>query len=305
MQINNLLETAFKGLIVAALVRAFTGTTPNLQTFQPPSPTTNQQQERRDTPITPGNHRRTMRTPTPSNFKLLATGPKGTTDINASYADSNGNTIVDPEDRGYFAPASTTKIFVAAAAVEAYGGTESLEKLLTPTLVVSDNQTANQLIRKVGGLDRLNQILRNKGFKNTYFSRYYNDTNFGRIEKCNEEGRPGNCTTAGELIAALKGLREGKIFNLKKSDRQWLLDTMGLTPRQAGYDKPDNWDRFANLEGPQKSGLSLTGHWYSTIGYSAKHKTYYVATLEVPKGTSEQEAIAQLNQLTKENINDN
>ena len=306
MQINNLLETAFKGFIVAALVQAFTGTTPAFTgTTQLPSPpTASQQQKREETPIIPGGHRHTMK-PTPSNFTFLATGPRGTTDINASYADSNGNNIVDREDRGYFAPASTTKIFVAAVAAEVYGGTQSLETLLTPTLVISDNRTANQLIRKVGGLDKLNQILKDKGFKNTYFSRYYNDANFGRIQKCSEEGLPGNCTTAGELIAALKGLREGKIFDIKESDRQWLLDTMRLTPRQAGYPQPDNYNRFANLEGPQKSGLSLTGEWYSTVGYSAEHKTYYVAALKVPKGTPEQEAIAQLNQLTKENINGN
>jgi len=226
-------------------------------------------------------------TPLPWHGKLLILRGDRTLNINAEYRDSNRNGIMDGEDAGWFAPGSTVKVAIALAAIEVNGGRDGIESQLKAALVVSDNRAANQLIERVGGIEALNQILETRGFQHLIVGRFMGEE-IGSDPRCSERGRPGNCASASDLIRSLKAVAEGGIFQIGDRDREWLLDVLSATPRELGFDKPDDYCRFLRMPGPQKCGISpFPPQQYSNLSYSPEYDAYIFIVVEPPPGTDD------------------
>lgn len=215
-------------------------------------------------------------------------------DVEATYADTDNSGTMNPTDVGWIAPGSTIKVLVALAAIEQRGDRSSLEQDLELALVVSDNQAANRLIDAAGGIDRLNAILRERGFPHTIIGRKFGSSE-GTLSICQEINRPGNCSDAVDLLRSLMAITEGGVFNITDSDRDWLMAIMSMTPREAGYDLPDNHCRLFLYPGIQKCGVSpFSPQQYSNIAYLPDSDTYAFASVTPPPGTSDDEIAIQL-----------
>lgn len=163
---------------------------------------------------------------------------------------SDRKSIQSPSDRGFFNPASTVKVSLAALALEKLNrlgfsreseyqiaGTSSWYRIdddIRRALVLSDNEAANRLILWVG-FDSINQQLKQKGVKNLTINRLMlnrrtlvNSPAFNlrhdRLitqstqtvsikSSCYEtESQIGNCATAIGLVGVLNRLVQPEYF---------------------------------------------------------------------------------------------
>lgn len=105
---------------------------------------------------------------------------------NSSYEDTNRNGVQDKSDKGFFNPASTVKVSVAALSLEKlnkigltreseYRMTESsnwfrIDEDIRRSLVISDNDATNRLILWLG-FDYINHTLESKGLTHLVIDR--------------------------------------------------------------------------------------------------------------------------------------
>lgn len=172
--------------------------------------------------------------------------------FNSTYQDSNQNGVQDPDDFGFFNPASTVKVAIAALVLESLSqqhftrqaeyrivGTSrwhSFEEDIRRALIISDNEAANRLILWLG-FDEINQRLANKGLSfivinrlmldkgtlipSTAFEMRFEDKITQQPEKpvtiqasCYETDRKvGNCASADDLLQSLMRLNQPDYFN--------------------------------------------------------------------------------------------
>jgi hypothetical protein len=220
---------------------------------------------------------------------LVMRGESVLLDQRATYVDSNSDGVMDPADKGWFAPGSTVKIAIALAAIANDGGRGNIARDLTSMLVVSDNAATNRLIDRIGGPVVLTRKLRAAGYRRLTIGRpMLGDV--GELPECEEaSGRLGNCASARELLKSLRAVVEGgkEAMGVSKNDRLWLARLLAQTPRQAGYAQADDFCRFARRSGLQKCGISPWSpqHW-SNIGYFPSEAAYVFVTVVPPAGTA-------------------
>lgn len=140
-------------------------------------------------------------------------------------------------------------------------------------LVVSDNDATNRLIRFLGfkniasrakllGLSHfeINRLMMSKGpavaspsytvvsAGVSYVVPVKNAPPSTDIVRCRETDTiKGNCASANDLLRSLRlvldnGIRNG--LDLASEDRLWISSVMGSTPKQRGFNEPDDYCRF-------------------------------------------------------------
>jgi hypothetical protein len=186
-------------------------------------------------------------TPSPGSFKQYSYG--------TDYQDRNGNGLQDPEDAGFFNPASTVKVALAALALEklqrldlprdtAYraAGSQQWQRIdadIRRALVISDNEATNRLVLWLG-FDPIQQTLRRKGLEHLAINRLMLskagpvtspafDLRAGNQLKAQEPqsvsvpltcqeavGQVGNCATAADLVGVLMRLVQPEAFRAEQ-----------------------------------------------------------------------------------------
>lgn len=161
---------------------------------------------------------------------------------NSDYRDSNSNGVQDDQDEGFFNPASTVKVSIAALVLEKlnYLGVErgaeyrelgskqwySIFSDLEAALVISSNEATNRLILFLG-FDFIRESLRSKGFENLSINRLMLDQGThlsspafeikydgsiifqppqeaaSKIECFEAKDRIGNCASAADLVGVM------------------------------------------------------------------------------------------------------
>jgi len=140
-------------------------------------------------------------------------------------------------------------------------------------LVVSDNDATNRLIRflgfkKIGSRAKLlglshfeiNRLMMSKGPAVaspaytvvsggvSYVVPVKNAPPSTDIIRCRETNMiKGNCASANDLLRSLRLVLDNGISNgleLAPEDRQWVSSVMGSTPKQRGFNEPDDYCRF-------------------------------------------------------------
>ena len=266
------------------------------------------------------------------------------------YQDSNNNNILDEQDQGFFNPASTVKVAIAALALEKLNalGVERdteyrivnesnwyrIDEDIRLSIVISDNDAANRLILWLG-FDYIKSTLANKGLDNlaverlmldrgtlvdspAFEMRFNNQKKYQQPKSvsikpsCYEKDeRVGNCATASNLVEALIRIVQPEYFSnderfrMTQSDRMWLQEIMMHTPREEGFELPDNYcrflteveRRFSSQSGRMlsKCGVALFSNTYvdtSLIETDDGHK-YYVAFAVSPTRRLDEETILQ------------
>jgi hypothetical protein len=190
------------------------------------------------------------------NSKLLITKVNSKTNKIQSYSqqsdyrDENQNGIQDPSDAGFFNPASTVKIAIAALALEQLqqqgfdrmaeyrtvgGSWYTFADDIARSVVISDNDSTNRLMLWLG-FDRIHQHLQAKGLNQIAINRLMLDRGTltpspafemranGKVTtqpaqavtikpSCYEtEQRIGNCATAADLIGVLRRIVQPQAF---------------------------------------------------------------------------------------------
>lgn len=144
-------------------------------------------------------------------------------------------------------PASTLKLPIAALAIIRQTGLNpNLQQLIQQALVISDNPAANQLITLAGGIGQINQDLQRID-SSLKLSR-----NFG-------ESGPNHRGTTVAMAKMLKEFLdpESSVFaGLTDQQRDWILQEMAKTPREAGFSGDDDHCRFSEIHTVQKCGVS-------------------------------------------------
>ena len=199
-----------------------------------------------------------------------------------------GNQIIEYGDVGAIVdPASTLKVPIAAWAIARQGGiSEALRSTLTAALVVSDNETANELVRLAGGIEAVNRLLVSEIAPDVHLSRLF--------------GRPGDSHRAtlrsmGRFLPGLLNPDLGMYPGLSQGDRQWLGRLLSQTPAQAGFNRPDDWCRFSRRPGLQKCGVSAgTPTELSLIAHFSDLDTSVAISMTRVSGASEDEVIAAI-----------
>jgi len=172
-------------------------------------------------------------------------------DYKALYQDINRNNIQDESDQGFFNPASTVKVSIAALVLEKINTTGltrdseyrvagssdwfSIDDDIRRSLVVSDNDATNRLILWLG-FDQINHDLKNKGLGHLVINRLM--LNQGTLIKsppfeirlgnklirqssksvsvrvaCYETvSQVGNCATASDLVEVLIRIVQPEYF---------------------------------------------------------------------------------------------
>lgn len=231
---------------------------------------------------------------------LVVDGAGHSESYGATYADSNDNDAFDPADAGSFAPGSTIKVAIALAALEVNGGRQGIEDSVVRALVLSDNGAANTLLDVAGGPGAVTTMLQRKGITPFVIGRYLGSEE-GDDGRCIEADRPGNCAGAAALITSLRGAVEPGWFAISEADRTWLLDVLGSTPRDRGFDEPDSYCRYVTRPGLQKCGVSpFAPQHFSNLAYFPDRGLYVLAVVRPPQGTPEDAAAAEIDSMTRQ-----
>lgn len=215
----------------------------------------------------------------------------------------------------------------------------SFESDLEEALVISSNEATNRLILFLG-FDYLNKTIQSKGLSQFSVNRLMLDKGTltespsfeirnqdktvvqPRLESSLEAGcfeideKIGNCASAENLAEILARIVQPHIFNdeenfkINEEDRAWLLETMGKTPRQLGFDQEDEFCRFLqslnNLYPPgikvllSKCGVGLFSHSFvdtSFIETNEDEKYYTVVAISPPKDISRSQAATWMSEL--------
>jgi hypothetical protein len=94
--------------------------------------------------------------------------------------------------------------------------------------------------------------------------------------RCEEAlGKIGNCASQEVLLNVflkLNDLSQDKSFDIRTSDRNWLFGVMSKTPKELGYDYPDDWNRF--LQSKQDLLVGPRGRLISKGGVALWSKTW-------------------------------
>jgi hypothetical protein len=94
--------------------------------------------------------------------------------------------------------------------------------------------------------------------------------------RCEEApGKSGNCSSQADLLNILLLLAHPTAkngFDIRESDRFWLLNIMSKTPKSLGYDYPDDWNRF--LQSRQEDLVGQHGRLISKGGVALWSKTW-------------------------------
>jgi hypothetical protein len=94
--------------------------------------------------------------------------------------------------------------------------------------------------------------------------------------RCEEAlGKIGNCASQEDLLNVLlklNDLSQDKSFDIRTSDRKWLFGVMSKTPKELGYDYPDDWNRF--LQSKQDLLVGPRGRLISKGGVALWSKTW-------------------------------
>lgn len=171
---------------------------------------------------------------------------------NSVYQDENQNNIQDPSDQGFFNPASTVKVGLAALVLEELNkigfnrqakyriaGSQkwySFDEDIRRALVISDNDATNRLILWLG-FDLINHSFKNKGLRHFVINRLMLDRGtlvpsppfemrlgeevVQQSKKrvtvelaCYETSEKiGNCATATDLVEGLIRINQPEYFN--------------------------------------------------------------------------------------------
>lgn len=173
---------------------------------------------------------------------------------NSDYRDSNSNGVQDDQDEGFFNPASTVKVSIAALVLEKLNhlGVESGAEYrelgskqwysilsdLEAALVISSNEATNRLILFLG-FDFIRESLRSKGFENLSINRLMLDQGThlsspsfeikydgsiilqppqeaaSKIECFETKDRIGNCASAADLVGVMARIIQPEHFSEK------------------------------------------------------------------------------------------
>jgi len=200
----------------------------------------------------------------------------------------------------------------------------SFESDVEQALIISSNEAANRLILFLG-FDEIAQKAEQKGLSNFAINRLmlnegtlidspsfelldkdgspiFQDASTTSQEiKCFEVGeKAGNCATAADLVGILERIvqpgyfDESDIFKMTEDDRLWLQDVMSKTPKEAGFNQPDEFCRFLNplyekigsRNGKllSKCGIALFTHSYVDTSFlkTNEGEEFYVAFSVTP-----------------------
>ena len=206
-------------------------------------------------------------------------------------------------------------------------------------LVISDNDATNRLILWLG-FNRINSRFVDKGFFDLAINRLMLDqgtlvsspafeVRFNGVvtqqpemsvtaePSCYETRENiGNCASANDLVQGFMQINQPEYFPadegflLSPSDRAWLQSTMSHTPREEGFDYPDDYCRFlTEIENRlatnggkmlSKCGVSLFTNTYTDLSYietDAGQKYYILLSLKPPRREAEPNIIRYMNQV--------
>ena len=214
---------------------------------------------------------------------------------------------------------------------------EDLEKMQ----VLSDNEATNRLILFLG-FDEITNRLKSKGIVDFSIDRLmlgrgslivspayqvmsssgffsFPEKRVYRSSVCEEAaGKIGNCASMGSLIEVMKRLTNPEIFqsngfDFRESDRVWLLTRMSQTPKELGYDYPDDWNRFLSsrkmdLVGMggkliSKGGVALWSKTWTDQSYlvtASGRRIHLVIAVRPPEEVTQKEAFAWMADLAVE-----
>jgi len=164
--------------------------------------------------------------------------------------------------------------------------------------VLSDNEATNRLLLFLG-FDLLHSRMNQLGFHEYTVERLmlgkgtliesppYEVKTDGKLiqrprrpvtvtSRCEEApGKSGNCASQADLLNILLLLAHPTAkngFDIRESDRFWLLNIMSKTPKSLGYDYPDDWNRF--LQSRQEDLVGQHGRLISKGGVALWSKTW-------------------------------
>lgn len=195
--------------------------------------------------------------------------------FNHIYRDSNNNKIIDTGDVGYVTSASTIKILIAYCLYKQQRLNLINERVIEKALVISDNNSANQMINWVGGITKVQECFNSEGLKNSYINRMFGSRKSITNKGCKEGDIYSNCTTSETLIKLMEYLVTGNNslgLYLPEDKRKQLLKTLSLRPKDIGVNKPDDYCAFIKEVGPQKCGIALLDTSITNIAYIPNKK---------------------------------
>lgn len=165
--------------------------------------------------------------------------------------------------------------------------------------LLSDNDATNRLILFLG-FDAINHHMKNKGYSIFTVERLMLGQGtlvpspeieiFSRGElilqhekpttwksRCEEApGKSGNCASQFELIKIIGSILNKNsqfgTFDIRDGDRAWLADIMSKTPKEFGFDYPDEWNRFIHSKKFELVGEK--GKLFSKGGVALWSKTW-------------------------------
>jgi hypothetical protein len=165
--------------------------------------------------------------------------------------------------------------------------------------LLSDNDATNRLILFLG-FDAINERMKAKGYSVFTVERLMMGQGTlvpspplevysqGRVihrpgkptnwkSRCEEaSGKSGNCASQHELIKIMGSIinkgTNPESFDIRDGDRAWLSDVMSKTPREFGFDYPDDWNRF--IQSKKEELVGESGKLFSKGGVALWSKTW-------------------------------
>lgn len=229
------------------------------------------------------------------------------------YSDTNANGVMDQNDAGFFNPASTIKFGLTLAVLEnlhargvprsaeyrAEGETEwhTFERDLSLTLVFSDNDATNRLIRFLG-FQEINERIRSHGVRHWELGRLMiskevlgqsvpHEIREGAsisttvpqavtmVSSCQEvPTQNGNCAAPdaqADLLLRLshpERFSDAERFAFPDETRVWLLEVLRSYPRDLGFDAETYPDKYLKVHFPLQQELFPGHRVASKYGYA-------------------------------------
>lgn len=206
-------------------------------------------------------------------------------DYDSMYRDSNGNGLIDREDRGFFEPASSMKLGLVALLMEKNPKPAQIEDARR-VLVVSDNEAANRVLDGVG-MAGANKRFKELGIRSVVSRRFGASGPSIDVEGCHEaNGKNGNCMTSEALALILLRVVHpewfGKrAFDIPQAQHNSMLKWMSALPRNEGY--PEDDDNYCRPmeDGYQKHIKPIDGKavMYTKCGVATGNRYWIDASL--------------------------
>lgn len=195
--------------------------------------------------------------------------------FNHIYRDSNNNKVIDTGDVGYVTSGSTIKVLIAYCLYKQETPNSNKQRVIKKALVISDNDSANQMIDWIGGVTKVQKCFNSEGLTNSYINRMFGSSKAITNKGCKEENIYSNCTTPETLIKLMEYLVTGNNslgLYLPEDKRKQLVRILSLRPKNIGINKPDNYCAFIKEVGPQKCGIALLDTSITNIAYIPNKK---------------------------------